>query len=53
MKLPLGALGLCLLVACSAPPKPPLAKGDYRPINRVEVKAVPSATVIPHTELSE
>ena len=52
MKLLLGALGLCLLVACSAPPKPPVVKGDYRPVNRVEVRAVAPISVVPTAELN-
>lgn len=52
MKLLLGALGLCLLVACSAPPKPSFVKGEYRPVNRVEVRAVAPVFVVPTTELN-
>ncbi len=50
MKLLLGALGLCLLVACGTPPKPPVVKGDYRPVNRVEVRAVAPVSIAPTTE---
>ncbi|HPH13792.1 MAG TPA: hypothetical protein PLC34_08355 [Burkholderiaceae bacterium] len=52
MKLLLGALGLCLLVACSAPPKPPVVNGDYRPVNRVEVRVVAPVSDATTTELN-
>jgi len=50
MKLLLGALSLCLLVACGTPPKPPVVKGDYRPVNRVVVRAVAPVSIAPTTE---
>lgn len=52
MKLLLGALGLCLLVACGTPPKPPVVKGEYRPVNRAEVRAVAPVSAVPNTELN-
>lgn len=62
MRNSIGLLAFCFLAGCaSSPPKPPEVKGEYRPVNKIEVvkkvepvvkeevKAAPVAPAIPGT----
>lgn len=43
-----GLMALCLLAGCiGAPPKPAVIKGEYQPINRIEVKGAISPKPVP------
>lgn len=43
MRYTIGVLTICLLAGCAgSPPKPPVVKGEYRPINHVEAPAIAS-----------
>lgn len=49
MRNTIGVLTVCILAGCAgSPPKPPGVKGEYRPVNKVELQdSATNQTVIP------